>query len=65
MIKHPDDIWLEVGKRKMKVHAEALTGAAREEAYNRVAAVAPQYGEYPKKTDRMIPVIRLTPVSRS
>jgi deazaflavin-dependent oxidoreductase (nitroreductase family) len=65
MITHPDDIWLEVGKKKMKVHAEALKGAAREEAYRRVAAVAPQYGEYPKKTDRVIPVIRLTPVSGS
>ena len=65
MIKHPDDIWLEVGKRKMKVHAESLTGAARDEAYGRVAAEAPNYGEYPKKTDRVIPVIRLTPVSGS
>jgi deazaflavin-dependent oxidoreductase (nitroreductase family) len=65
MIAHPDDIWLEVGKRKMKVHAETLRGAEREEAFGRVAAVAPQYGEYPKKTDRVIPVIRLTPVSGS
>ncbi len=65
MIKHPDDIWLEVGKRKMKVHADALTGAAREEAYGRIAAEAPNYGDYPKKTDRVIPVIRLTPVSGS
>lgn len=65
MIKHPDDVWLEVGKRKMKVHAAALSGAARAEAYNRVAAVAPQYGEYPKKTDREIPVIRLIPISSS
>ena len=65
MIEHPDDIWLEVGKRKMKVHAEALTGTAREEAYGRIVASAPNYGEYPKKTDRVIPVIRLTPVSGS
>jgi deazaflavin-dependent oxidoreductase (nitroreductase family) len=65
MIAHPDQIWLEVGKRKMKVHAESLRGAEREEAFGRVAAVAPQYGEYPKKTDRVIPVIRLTPVSGS
>ncbi len=65
MIKHPDDIWLEVGERKMKVHAEALAGAAREEAYRRVAAAAPQYGDYPKKTDRVIPVIRLTKISES
>lgn len=65
MIAHPDDIWLEVGKRKMKVQAESLRGAEREEAYSRVVAVAPQYGEYPKKTDRVIPVIRLTPTSGS
>jgi F420H(2)-dependent quinone reductase len=65
MIKHPDDIWLEVGKWKMKVHAEALAGAAREEAYRRVAAAAPQYGDYPKKTDRVIPVVRLTKISES
>ena len=65
MIKHPDDIWLEVGKRKIRVHAEALTGAAREGALGRIAAVAPQYGDYPKKTDRVIPVIRLTAVSGS
>ncbi|HEY8814651.1 MAG TPA: nitroreductase/quinone reductase family protein [Candidatus Dormibacteraeota bacterium] len=65
MIARPADIWLEVGKRKMKVHAESLNGAEREEAYRRVAAVAPQYGEYPKKTDRVIPVIRLKAVSGS
>ena len=65
LITHPDDIWLEVGKRKMKVHAEALADTEREEAYRRIAAVAPQYGEYPKKTDRVIPVIRLTAVSGS
>ena len=65
MVAHPDDIWLEVGKRKMKVLAESLRGAEREEAYRRVAAVAPQYGEYPKKTDRVIPVIRLKAVSGS
>ena len=65
MIKHPDDIWLEVGKRKMKVRAESLKGAEREEAYRRIAAEAPNYGDYPKKTDRVIPVIRLTPTSES
>ncbi len=65
MIQHPDDIWLEVGKRKMKVQAESLRGAERDEAYRRVASQAPQYGEYPKKTDRVIPVIRLKAVSGS
>ena len=46
-------------------HAQTLAGAEREEAYSRVASQAPRYGEYPKKTDRVIPVIRLTPASGS
>ena len=46
MVQHPNDIWLEVGKRRMKVRGESLTGPAREEALGRIAAVAPQYGGY-------------------
>jgi deazaflavin-dependent oxidoreductase (nitroreductase family) len=65
MVQHPDDIWLEVGTRKMKVHAESLRGAERDEAYQRIVSQAKQYGEYPKKTDRVIPVIRLKAISGS
>ena len=61
LAKNPDKVWLEVGNRKMKVKPEPLRGAAREAALAKVVAVAPRYGEYPKKTDREIPVIRLTP----
>ena len=63
MVKHPDDIWLEVGARKMKVSAESLTGSAREEALRRIAAISAQYGKYPGKTDREIPIVRLTRIS--
>ncbi len=59
--KNPDRVWLEVGKRKFKAHAESLQGAERVAALERVAAVAPRYGDYQRKTDREIPVIRLTP----
>jgi deazaflavin-dependent oxidoreductase (nitroreductase family) len=62
MVKHPDDIWLEVGARKMKVRADSLHGREREETFARIAALAPQYGKYPTKTDREIPVVRLTRV---
>ncbi|TMD92994.1 MAG: nitroreductase family deazaflavin-dependent oxidoreductase [Chloroflexi bacterium] len=61
LAKSPDKIWIEVGNRKLRVVAESLKGQARLDALARVAAVAPRYGEYPKKTDREIPVIRLTP----
>ena len=59
--RNPEKVWLEVGNRKFRARAESLQGAEREAAYARVVAVAPQYGGYLKKTDREIPVIRLTP----
>ena len=61
LAKKPDQVWLEVGNRRLKVRPTLLKGAEREAALARVAAVAPRYGEYPKKTDREIPVIRLEP----
>jgi len=63
LAKHPEKVWLEVGKRKVKAKAELLHGPVREAALARVASVAPRYGEYQRKTDREIPVIRLTPES--
>ena len=63
MVQHPDEIWLEVGSRKMKVQGESLAGPAREEALTRIAAISSQYGGYPKKTDRVIPIVRLTRIS--
>jgi deazaflavin-dependent oxidoreductase (nitroreductase family) len=61
LAKQPDKVWLEVGNRKLRVRPQELEGAEREAAYAKVAAIAPQYGKYPKSTDREIPVIRLTP----
>ena len=58
---HPDRVWVQVGNRKFKARCMSLTGKEREEAYARVASAAPVYGGYPKKTDREIPVLRVTP----
>jgi deazaflavin-dependent oxidoreductase (nitroreductase family) len=58
--RNPDQVWVQVGNRKFKVRCQSLVGKEREDAYARVAAAAPQYGSYPKKTDREIPVIRVT-----
>ena len=63
MVKHPEVIVLEVGNRKMKVSGESLHGREREEALARVVAIAPRFGGYQKKTDREIPVVRLTRIS--
>jgi deazaflavin-dependent oxidoreductase (nitroreductase family) len=63
MVEHPDEIWLEVGSRRMMVRGDCLTGASREEALGRIAATAARYGGYQKKTDREIPIVRLTRIS--
>jgi len=60
LAKHPDDVWLEVGKGRFKVRAQSLEGPERAEALARVAATAPRYGTYQQKTDREIPIVRLT-----
>jgi deazaflavin-dependent oxidoreductase (nitroreductase family) len=60
MAKHPDDIRLEVGEERFDVRAETLEGDERTEALERIAAVSPRYGSYQEKTDREIPIVRLT-----
>ncbi len=59
MAKNPDQIWIEVGNRQLRVVADSLRGGEREEALNRIAAIAPRYQGYQKKTDRLIPIVRL------
>jgi deazaflavin-dependent oxidoreductase (nitroreductase family) len=59
--RNPDKVWAQVGNRKFRARCESLTGKTREEAYARVVKAAPQYGSYLKKTDREIPVLRITP----
>jgi hypothetical protein len=49
LAKNPDEMWLEVGNRKLKAAAELLKGKKREDALARIAATAPRYGEYQKE----------------
>ena len=60
MARHPDDIWLEVGTERFKVRGESLEGQERVEALAGIAAIASRYGQYQEKTDREIPIVRLT-----
>lgn len=59
--KNPDKVWLTVAGKRIRVNVDSLAGKEREDAYARVAAVGKTYSGYPKKTDREIPVLRLTP----
>lgn len=62
LAKNPEQVWINMGTEDHKVKAESLSGAEREEAWKRVVSTATGYGKYEIKTDRQIPVIRLTPV---
>jgi deazaflavin-dependent oxidoreductase (nitroreductase family) len=61
LARNPDQVGLEVGKRRLKVSPELLEGDRREKALAKIAAIAPRYGGYQTKTDREIPIVRLTP----
>ncbi len=60
---HPDQVQIEVEGRKVAVVAEQLHGEARAEAWQQIIAAAPRFAQYQQKTDRELPVIRLTPRS--
>jgi deazaflavin-dependent oxidoreductase (nitroreductase family) len=62
LAKHPGQVGVEIGNRKIKVDPETLTGDARAQAWRRIVAASPGYGLYEKKTDREIPLVRLTAV---
>lgn len=51
---------VEVGTETYPVVAEEITGAERDELWSQLVAKAPGFGDYQRKTDRVIPVLRLT-----
>ena len=59
----PDKARIEVDGATIPVSAEQLHGTEREAAWQRLTANIPRFAKYPHKTDREIPVIRLTPRS--
>jgi deazaflavin-dependent oxidoreductase (nitroreductase family) len=63
LAKHPDQVWAELGNRKVKVTPVTLTGDERAQTWKRVVAQAPSYAGYETKTDRDIPVVRLSPAA--
>jgi deazaflavin-dependent oxidoreductase (nitroreductase family) len=57
---HPDQAQIEVGGKTVDVTATQLAGQERDAAWQRITAAQPRYAGYEKKTDRVMPVIRLT-----
>jgi len=62
---HPDQVWIEVAGQRLRVTAEQLEGQRREEAWQRIVARQPRYAGYQRKTDRVLPIIRLSPAQTS
>jgi deazaflavin-dependent oxidoreductase (nitroreductase family) len=67
---HPDwyhnlraqpDVTIEVGTDTIDVVASEASGEERERLFRTQAERVPQFGDYEQKTDRVIPVIVLTP----
>jgi deazaflavin-dependent oxidoreductase (nitroreductase family) len=56
----PDKARIEISGATTAVSAEQLHGTEREAAWQTLTAAIPRFARYPGKTDREIPVIRLT-----
>jgi deazaflavin-dependent oxidoreductase (nitroreductase family) len=57
---HPDQVWVEFGGTQHRVTPTQLDGDARAEAWQRITQSQPRYTGYQKKTDREIPIVKLT-----
>jgi deazaflavin-dependent oxidoreductase (nitroreductase family) len=62
-LKANPKIDVEVGTELYTVVAEELPRPERDEFWKRVVAERPGFGDYQEKTDRVIPLVRLTRVA--
>jgi deazaflavin-dependent oxidoreductase (nitroreductase family) len=60
---NPDQVSIDVPHRgTIDVRAEELDGDARADAWHRIISEQPRYAAYQAKTNRVLPVIRLTAI---
>jgi deazaflavin-dependent oxidoreductase (nitroreductase family) len=57
---HPDQVWAEVRGQQLHVTPVQLTGDELAAAWQRITQNQPRYLGYERKTDRAIPVVRLS-----
>ncbi|GAC70505.1 nitroreductase family deazaflavin-dependent oxidoreductase [Gordonia soli] len=58
---HPDQVAIEVDGATIPVVAAELEGAEREQVWAEISGASAQFAGYQEKTDRRLPVIRLSP----
>jgi deazaflavin-dependent oxidoreductase (nitroreductase family) len=61
VVAHPDQVWAEVSGTSRRVEVEQVEGEARDRAWATVTESAPNFKSYETKTDRELPILRLTP----
>ncbi|MEM7213623.1 MAG: nitroreductase family deazaflavin-dependent oxidoreductase [Pseudomonadota bacterium] len=61
LVAHPD-VQIEIGAETIQMRATVLDEPERTELYTRMETQMPTFTEYRESTDRVIPVIALTPV---
>ena len=61
---HPDRVSIELEGRTHQVIAEELHGEERAKAWTTITAASKRFADYQGKTDRVLPVIRLTAQGR-
>jgi len=62
IVAHPDQVQAEVAGKTHHVTVDQLEGEARGRAWAVVVSTQPRFGGYTEKTDRVLPVLRLTPI---
>ncbi|HEY2642383.1 MAG TPA: nitroreductase/quinone reductase family protein [Galbitalea sp.] len=58
---NPDKVSIDIDRKHVPVIPEQLHDEERDRAWAAIVAAAPQFARYETKTDRVIPIIRLTP----
>ena len=58
LVANPDTV-VEQGTETLRVTARVLSGDERDDVYAKQTEAEPQFGEYQRKTSRVIPVIEL------
>jgi deazaflavin-dependent oxidoreductase (nitroreductase family) len=62
IVANPDQVRAEVSGRTHRVTVDQLDGEPRDRAWAAVIAESPRFQGYTTKTDRVLPVLRLTPI---
>ncbi len=64
LVAHPE-AKIEVGDNTIDVHAQEMKGPEHDRLYAKQVSLYPQFGEYQRKTKRIIPVIALSPKTKT